>query len=51
MSRTLVSGPNLPAPNPPGAEPITPPRLNIADLIKNEKQWALYIQALGNYTI
>ena len=51
MPHLTVFGANLPASNPPGAQPIIPPRLNIADLIKNEKQWSLYIQAIGEFEI
>jgi hypothetical protein len=48
MSHTItVSGADFPPPHPPGSDPVAPPRLNIAELIKNDKQWALYIQALG----
>ena len=51
MSHVTVIGANLPAPDPPGAQPVIPPRLNIVDLMKNEKQWSLYIQALSESDI
>lgn len=41
MAHILVQGGELP----PGV-PTTPPRLDIVDLIKDEKLWSLYIQAL-----
>lgn len=47
MAHINVTGAQLPPSNPPGAQAVTPPRLNIIDLIKNDKQWSLYIQALG----
>src|SRR5260221_7894270 len=47
MSRVTVSGANLPPPDDPSSQPIIPPRLNIANLIKEDKQWSLYIQALS----
>jgi len=46
MSHVTVSGASLPPPGD-GLKPITPPRLNIANLIKDDKQWSLYIQALS----
>jgi len=48
MSHVTVIGANLPAP---GAQPVIPPRLNIVDLMKIEKQWSLYIQALSEFDI
>ena len=47
MSRITVTGASLPPPETPGALVPAPPRLNIADLIKNDRQWSLYVQALS----
>ena len=47
MSHITITGASLPPPDQTGTQPPTPPRLNLANLIKNDKQWSLYIQALS----